>query len=263
MIRQLFKIPTGCYVACSGGSDSMAILDFLNAGNKVRGALYFDHKTDQSKDFGEVVRQYCTKNNLEYLSKALDKEKDEKSLESFWSKERNKFFKMINAPVITGHNLDDAVEWWVYTALKGNPCIMPASNKNILRPFLSTRKRALKDWVNRKNISYIEDKTNKDVGFMRNFIRHQMIADCQVVNPGLHKTIFKKLREREKMKLRIGDDVRHMSNPNVWGKIIDIQMRKAKKMSTGGSIEGRKFALVATPSGDQHWVPYDDIMQSA
>lgn len=65
------------------------------------------------------------------------------------------------------------------------------------------------------------------------------------------------------MKLRIGDDVRHMSNPNVWGKIIDIQMRKAKKMSTGGSIEGRKFALVATPSGDQHWVPYDDIMQSA
>ena len=75
---------------------------------------------------------------------------------------------------------------------------MPASNKNILRPFLSTRKRDLKDWVTRKNISYVEDKTNKDVGFMRNFIRHQMIPDCQVVNPGLHKTIFKKLREREK-----------------------------------------------------------------
>lgn len=65
------------------------------------------------------------------------------------------------------------------------------------------------------------------------------------------------------MKLRIGDNIRHMSNPAVFGKIIDIQIRKTNKMSTGGSIEGRKFALVETPTGDHHWVPYDDIMQSA
>jgi len=197
MIRQLFKVPSSCYVACSGGVDSMAVLDFLNKGNKVRGALYFNHQTSQSNDFESIVYQYCADNSLEFLSKTLEKEKDETSLESFWSKERNNFFKMIDGPVVTAHNLDDVIEWWIYTSLRGNPKIMPSSNKNILRPFLSTKKSSLKSWALTRNIDYIEDETNKDVRFMRNFIRHQLMPGCQVVNPGLHKTIFKKLHERE------------------------------------------------------------------
>lgn len=198
MIRQLFKIPTNCYVACSGGSDSMAVLDFLAKGNKVSGAVYFDHKTDQSKKFKNTVQKYCKENKIELIVKALEKEKDEQSWESFWSKERNRFFKSLNAPVVTGHNLDDAVEWWIYTSLKGNPKIMPASNKNILRPFLITKKSTLKSWAINKKIDYVEDLSNKNIKFMRNFIRYKLMPDCQVVNPGLHKTIFKKIKEREK-----------------------------------------------------------------
>ena len=86
MIRQLFKIPRGCYVACSGGADSMAVLDFLNRSNKVRGALYFDHKTEQSRDFESVVSQYCTDNKLEMLVKIIDEEHRSGSKEDFWSK---------------------------------------------------------------------------------------------------------------------------------------------------------------------------------
>ena len=197
MIRQLFKIPAGCYVACSGGADSMAVLDFLRKSGKARGALYFDHKTPQSEQFLDVVKDYCAANQLEFISKVIDEEKDEGSWESYWSKHRNAFFKMFDDPVVTAHNLDDAVEWWIYTSLKGNPRIMPSSNGNVIRPFLTTKKSDLKRWVDLKNVRYIEDETNKNTKFMRNFIRHNLVEKCQVVNPGLYKTIFKKIRERE------------------------------------------------------------------
>lgn len=198
MINQLLKVPVGCYVACSGGSDSMAVLDFLNRAKKVRGALYFDHKTPQSKEFENIVSNYCSDHKLEFFSKSIDQEKESGSWEDYWSKHRNNFFKMFDTPVITAHNLDDVVEWWIYTSLKGNPRVMPATNKNILRPFLTTKKSALSQWVLSKNVPYAEDQSNQDTRFMRNFIRHQLIEKCQVVNPGLHKTLYKKLLEREK-----------------------------------------------------------------
>ena len=197
MIRQLFKIPRGCYVACSGGADSMAVLDFLNRSNKVRGALYFDHKTEQSRDFESVVSQYCTDNKLEMLVKIIDEEHRSGSKEDFWSKKRNEFFKAIDAPVVTGHNLDDAVEWWIYTSLKGNPRLLPSSNQNIIRPFIVTPKLELQKWADKNGVSYLQDRTNFDTKFMRNFIRHQLLDQCRVVNPGIRKTIFKKINERE------------------------------------------------------------------
>ena len=151
----------------------MAVLDFLNRSGKAKGALYFDHKTPQSDQFFDVVKDYCDANNLEFISKTLWEEKREGSWESHWSKHRNAFFKMFDDPVVTAHNLDDAVEWWIYTSLKGNPRIMPSSNKNVIRPFLTTRKHDLKRWADSKNITYIEDQSNDDTRFMRNFIRQK------------------------------------------------------------------------------------------
>ena len=175
----------------------MTILDFLRQGGKVRGAVYFNHGTPDADLFEEHVRSYCTKWHLDFVYTKLSAEKDAASWESFWSQERNQFFQCLGSPVITAHNLDDAVEWWVFTSLRGNPSLTPSRNRNILRPFLTTRKSELKKWANNKDVPFIEDSSNKDIKFTRNFIRHRMISDCLHVNPGIHKTIKKKLIERE------------------------------------------------------------------
>ena len=197
MIRQLLNVPKGVYVACSGGPDSMAVLDFLNTSGKVKGALYFDHKTDQSEEFSSVVKKFCNDNSLEYVSATLAGSPKDESLEAYWSKQRNNFFRTIDGPVVTGHHLDDAVEWWLFTALRGNPKLIPSLNKNILRPFLLTKKSDLKSWADRKRVPYVIDRTKEDTDYTRNFIRHELIPRCKNVNPGIQKTIFKKIKERQ------------------------------------------------------------------
>ena len=197
MIRALYKLPERYTIAASGGKDSMAVLDFLNAGNKVEKVLYFDHKTDQSTDFLKIVKEYCEANCLPLDVGTLQEKKKGGSWESFWSENRNKFYRSQKGKVITGHNLDDAVEWWVFTSLRGEGKLMPSRNHNVLRPFLSTTKTALEQWVSKNNVPFCEDVSNRDTKFTRNFIRHELMPYCLRVNPGIRKTIFKKLKERE------------------------------------------------------------------
>ena len=197
MIRQIVKVPRECLVACSGGSDSMASLDFLRRSGKVVGVLHFNHKTTQSEKFEHVVADYCRLHNLPLTVNKLSNKFIKGSLEAFWSEKRNKFFNTFSEAVVTGHTLDDAVEWWIFTSLRGQSRLMPTSNKNVLRPFLTTRKDTLDRWNKKHDVKYVYDLSNEDESFSRNRIRHSLLPECLEINPGLHKTIAKKIMERQ------------------------------------------------------------------
>ena len=65
MIKVIGNIPkTKFGVACSGGVDSMAVLDFLIQGNYNPEVIYFNHNTDHGRDAERFVTNYCNENNL-------------------------------------------------------------------------------------------------------------------------------------------------------------------------------------------------------
>lgn len=183
------------FVACSGGPDSMAVLSFLVNGKRRPTVAYFDHGTEHGKYAKEFVIDYCKYNNLEFFLgdiQSLEKPAGE-SKEEFWSKERNNWFHSLPGIVVTAHNLDDAVEWWVFSSLHGIGKLIPYNNDNVIRPFLITTKAELKDWLKNKDVPYIDDPSNSDVKYARNRIRHEIIPVALKINPGLYKVIKKKL----------------------------------------------------------------------
>ena len=196
MLKVLGKIPREVVVAVSGGPDSMAILDFLSNNHKVT-AAYFDHATTFGKDCRDFVRDFCKKRNIDFVSGTIfcDRSKD-KSLEEHWRDERYKFFRSFQDTVITGHNLDDVIEWFLFSSLHGQGKIIPYKNQNVIRPFISTSKRSLEDWCERKDVPFMVDPGNKDRKFMRSIIRNDMMPHARKVNKGIEKT-FKKMVERE------------------------------------------------------------------
>ena len=50
MIRIIGKLPATVTVACSGGIDSMTVVDFLLKGRRRVHLAYFDHDTPHSKN---------------------------------------------------------------------------------------------------------------------------------------------------------------------------------------------------------------------
>ncbi len=194
MIHLQGKIPDFLHVACSGGVDSMAAVDFLS--NKHRtNILFFDHETETSKEAYKFIARYVgeKKMGIVYGKPRWSKTKSE-SWDQYWRNERYHFFHSINAPIVTAHHLDDCVETWLWSSMHGKGKIIPYKNKNVIRPFRLTRKRELELWCNLKNVPFIEDKTNTDISHIRNYIRHEMMPHALRVNPGIHKTVMKKVK---------------------------------------------------------------------
>jgi tRNA(Ile)-lysidine synthase len=194
MIRILGKIPNDVVVACSGGPDSMAIVDFLLKGRKNVTIAYFDHGTAHGSDAGRFIFDFCRERNIPLITGAMLAPKpSNKSQEEHWRDERYKWLNSILGCVITGHHLDDAVEWYLFTSLHGNARLIPYRRSSVIRPFLTTPKSEFINWCNRNNVKYLTDPGNHDEKFMRSIIRHTIVPQCLRVNPGLRKVIKKKI----------------------------------------------------------------------
>jgi tRNA(Ile)-lysidine synthase len=199
MIKLQGKVPRKVYVACSGGVDSMAALDFLKRKHDVF-VLHFNHGTDYGFKALEFVSNYCADNDIGFLTNVTGQEREKQTRESqeeYWRSIRYDWLeRCTERQIVTAHHLDDCVETWVWSSMHGTGKIIPYSrNERVLRPFRGTRKRDLELWANLNNVPYIEDDTNTDTCYTRNYIRHEMMPHVLKVNPGIHKVVAKKVKE--------------------------------------------------------------------
>lgn len=197
MIRIIGKIPNSITVACSGGVDSMAVVHFLRQGRRKVNLAYFNHDTRHSQDAQNFVENYAHENNLNLSIGRVQGFKGRRSMEEFWRDERYSFLENLNSEyIITCHHLDDCVETWLMSSFHGKPKIIPFQRgNNIYRPFLMSSKKVIKEYAIRKKVSWVEDPSNKHTNFMRNHIRHNIMPQVIIVNPGIRTTIRKKLIE--------------------------------------------------------------------
>jgi tRNA(Ile)-lysidine synthase len=208
MIHIQCKLPRNVFVACSGGVDSMGAVDFLRRNHDCT-LMFFDHGTEASAEAKEFLEDYVFQINKEFknspnattltlkqnkISRTKDKHE---SWEEYWRKERYNWFHSFDFDIITCHHLDDCVENWIFTSLHGEGKIIPFRNKNVIRPFRSNRKAEFVNWCRRNNVSWVEDTSNEDTKYMRNYIRKELLDKCLVVNPGIHTVIRKKVLNDE------------------------------------------------------------------
>jgi tRNA(Ile)-lysidine synthase len=199
MIRFLGKLPRKCVVAFSGGVDSVAVTDFLLNGKRDVHLAFFHHGTATSDEAEAFAKEFSKERNLTLSIGRISCEKPPgESMEEYWRNERYRFLSMYEFPVITAHHLGDAVETWIFNSLHGNPRVLPYQRNNIIRPFLITPKSELIDWAEKKGLKWVEDKSNNDLKYMRNLIRHKIVPEAMVINPGLDKVVKKMYIKDEK-----------------------------------------------------------------
>ena len=198
MIKLQGKLPRKIMIAVSGGVDSMAALDFLRRNHEVE-VFHFNHGTEHSKVAEDCVRRYVQKYDLPFQIRGISKQHKPKGMsqEDYWRQERYAWIDMFansHLPVVTCHHLEDCVETWVWSSMHGTGKIVPRTRGNVLRPFRQTRKRDFQLWADLNNIEYVEDSSNTDTSYIRNYVRHEMMPHVLRVNPGIYKTISKKVK---------------------------------------------------------------------
>lgn len=173
-------------VACSGGSDSLALLALLNDLDVEIQPIYVDHDTKQASKFWKAVKKACKKLQVPNEPIKLEIE-GALGKSNFEEKARNQRYKLLNNwakensydYVAVGHTIDDQTETVLFNLIRGSVeglGGMQVFTKNIWRPMLFThRKEDTKQICNENKIKFVDDKANKNSKYARVQIRSELI----------------------------------------------------------------------------------------
>lgn len=187
-------------VGLSGGSDSMCLINILNLlkteFNFTLEAAHVNHciRGEDADNDENFCRQQCENMGIKFNSLKADvitlAKEQKKSVEEAGRDVRYNFFSECtsdNGLIATAHNLDDRIETLLFNFTRGSSlnglCSIPVINGNIIRPLIECTKDEINAFCKEKNISYVTDKTNSDVKYTRNRIRHNVITELKEINP--------------------------------------------------------------------------------
>lgn len=178
----------------------MVVVDFLLRFPQNRfNLLYFNHGTQHGQDAEEFVKDFAEFKSLDlHIGQITRAKRSGESQEEYWRNQRYEFFGQFANPIITCHHLNDCVETWIFSSLRGNPKLIPYQRDNFLRPFLAVPKKNIEEWSQKNSVRFIQDHTNFESEHARNIIRNDLIPVAKLVNPGLETTIRKMILNKYK-----------------------------------------------------------------
>lgn len=195
-------------IAYSGGVDSQVLLHALYqlvSENKVVNTLRVIHVnhglSDNAEHWESFAQQECAKRNVPiYIERVNVENKPQHSLEALARDARYKAIKDTvsdSTIVVTGHHNDDQAETFLLalkrgSGVKGLSSMQRETNlgKAVLaRPLLVVSRADIEQYAQDNQLSWIEDESNDDKTFDRNFIRHDVMPVITGRWPSFLKTL--------------------------------------------------------------------------
>jgi tRNA(Ile)-lysidine synthase len=195
---------TPILIACSGGVDSMVLLEVLvNLKYKIAVAhCNFNLRGAESDGDAVFVEQYCLNNKIDFYYKKFDtkkyKQEQKISTQMVARTLRYEWFEQIRKEngfhfIATAHHLDDQLETILLNFTKGTGVNglkgMLPKNNFIIRPMLAVSKLDILQFATEKNIEYRTDSSNDSKDYLRNKIRHDVVPILSEINPSLIQNI--------------------------------------------------------------------------
>ncbi len=194
--NKLIKAGEVIGVGVSGGIDSMCLLHFLNSNKEALDidvvAIHINHGIrEESDDEARFVVQKCKEMGVRVYKFTIDSPKIARekkiSLETAAREGRYGVFealvkKDIVDKVALAHHQSDQAETILMHIFRGCGVsgargMDPIRDKIYIRPMLPVSKEDIADYANMNNIEYVEDASNKDTSYTRNYLRNVVMKD--------------------------------------------------------------------------------------
>ena len=202
-------------IAYSGGVDSQVLLHAvaaLKCENLIKQevmAIHVNHGLSaQSLHWQNFAKQQCQQLNIHF--ETINVEVIDKPRTSLEAQARDKRYQALenispkNAVILTGHHQDDQVETFFLSlkrgsGLKGLSAMGPVSefgNKNqlLLRPLLNVSREDIVHYAQEYQLEWIEDESNSDTRFDRNFLRKDILPELKARWPNFNQTVSRSVQ---------------------------------------------------------------------
>lgn len=211
LILERFPKPPCFWVAFSGGLDSSVLLHALavqrNNLPAALGALHLDHGLQaESENWARHCRRVCVALRVPLLVRALHlRVPNGVSVEAEARNARLAAYRDIMQPgdlLLTAQHRDDQAETLLLQLLRGSglsglaamPEILELPPGYLVRPLLDFTRSEIRQYAESNGIDWVDDPSNVETGFDRNYLRHEILPLLTQRWPGCAKTLSRSAR---------------------------------------------------------------------
>jgi tRNA(Ile)-lysidine synthase len=173
-------------LSVSGGVDSVVLVDIFSALEIKFELLHFNHGTRpeenalEEKLVSDLGKKLNVKVNVIYLNLSLD-HKNFENVARISRRETYKKFINNDYLIFTAHHLNDSFEWSLMQSFKqssnASSLGIPVWSRGLVRPFMCVTKKQIYRYARarQENVLWIEDPSNKNEYFERNYLRIKIV----------------------------------------------------------------------------------------
>ena len=213
LLDELLRLPPAprCYLALSGGLDSCVLLHLLaSLGPELPwtlGAIHVHHGLQADADRWQThCETLCEQAGVPLTTRHLNLQpKSGESLEAQAREARYRALADVMGEgdlLITAQHQDDQAETLLLQLLRGSgpagvaamPALSPFAEGWLARPLLAYPRASLEAYAQDHSLTWMEDPSNRDLRFDRNFIRHQVMPLLQTRWPSAAATLSRTAR---------------------------------------------------------------------
>ncbi|OHQ15009.1 tRNA lysidine(34) synthetase TilS [Neisseria sp. HMSC064F03] len=196
-------------VGLSGGLDSVVLLHLLH---RMREFRHFDLRTvhvnhglsTNADTWAKFCQDYCRGLNVVLRVCRVNVEKQGKGLEAAARAARYQAFSDgLRKIIVLAHHRNDQIETFMLSAVRGGGlrgmAAMPVwrdlnEEGQIWRPLLAFSRQELAEYAQQWGLSFVEDESNEDSGYLRNWMRNQALPQWQQRIPNFEQQICANVR---------------------------------------------------------------------
>jgi tRNA(Ile)-lysidine synthase len=176
-------------VGFSGGLDSTVLLTLLSDLVPAQRlcAVHINHGLSvNAGQWQSHVDSFCQSLGVQLHCETVSVKAAGEGLEAAAREARYRVFSRLIQPhglLVLGHHADDQVETVLYRLLRGSgnrglsgiPVSRSLAGGRVIRPLLQWQKAQIQDFAERRHLVWVEDETNLQSTFDRNYLRNQVI----------------------------------------------------------------------------------------
>lgn len=236
-------------LAVSGGVDSVVLCELCSRAGYHFSIAHcnFQLRGEESARDENFVRNLAQQYNVPFHIKHFDTrayaQERKCSIQVAARELRYSWFQTLGAKyIVTAHHLNDNIETLLMNFFKGTGIaglrgILPKQG-NIVRPLLFAAKDDIKQFAQENNLDWVEDSSNAEDKYTRNFIRHKIIPLIAEVYPQVESNLANNIPRFREAAYLYNQSLNQLIKKTVEAKgaELHIPILKLQKTTVAGAI---------------------------
>ncbi|WP_164731828.1 tRNA lysidine(34) synthetase TilS [Rheinheimera mangrovi] len=251
----------------SGGLDSMVLLELchqlaLDTSIGLK-AVYIHHGLSANADlWAEFCQQQCLKRGIAFEVQKVQLNPTANIEAQARAARYSALAAFINSPqtaLLTAHHADDQLETLLLAlkrgagpaGLSGIAALQPFASGWLARPLLDFSREQLEAFAQQQQLQWIEDESNNDSRFDRNFLRLQVIPLLQQRWPAFRQNALRSVAHIQQQQQFVEKQLDQLLPTVMHGAELDLKLLTAQDLTTQKLLVRRWLALTGlNPSTD-------------